>query len=42
VAGENGATSTPTFIIVGSDGNQQKISGAQPFTVFKQTIDQIG
>ncbi len=41
VAGENGATSTPTFIIVGSDGNQQKISGAQPFTVFKQTIDQM-
>lgn len=41
VAQENGATGTPTFIIVSSDGNQQKINGAQPFTVFKQTIDQM-
>ena len=31
---------TPGFIIVGPDG-QQKISGAQPFSVFKQIMDSM-
>jgi len=38
-AREQGASGTPTFIIVGSDGQQQKISGAQPYSVFKNVIE---
>ena len=37
-AGKQGATSTPTFFIINSEGKQQKISGAQPFSVFKDVI----
>lgn len=37
-ARENGIRGTPGFFIVGPDG-QQKISGAQPFSVFKQILD---
>ena len=36
-AKKNGATGTPTFIIVSSDV-QQKIGGAQPFSVFENII----
>ena len=36
-AKKQGATGTPTFIIVSSDG-QQKIGGAQPFSVFENII----
>ena len=39
-AEKHGATGTPTFIIVSSDG-QQKIVGAQPFSVFKKVIDSM-
>jgi len=39
-AKKQGATGTPTFIIVSSDG-QQKIGGAQPFSVFKNIIDSM-
>ena len=39
-AKKQGATGTPTFIIVSSEG-QQKISGAQPFSVFKNVIDSM-
>ena len=35
----NGASGTPTFIIVGSDGSQKMIEGAQPFPVFKEILD---
>ena len=35
----HGATGTPTFFIVDSNGNQQKISGSQPYSVFKNVID---
>jgi protein-disulfide isomerase len=37
-ARENGIRGTPGFFIVGPDG-QQKVSGAQPFSVFKQILD---
>lgn len=40
-ARKNGATGTPTFFIVNSDGEQQKISGAQPYSVFKSVIDSM-
>ena len=33
--------STPTFIIVYSNGLQQKLVGAQPYTVFKYVIDSM-
>lgn len=39
VAKDNGADGTPTFILINSKGVQQMIKGAQPFTVFKQTLD---
>jgi len=34
-----GATGTPTFFIVDSNGNLQKISGAQPYSVFQTVLD---
>ncbi len=40
-AGKHGATGTPTFIIVNSDGQQQKIGGAQPYSVFKNVLDSM-
>jgi len=40
-AKKNGATGTPTFIIVGPDGEQQKLSGAQPFTTFQNVIESM-
>lgn len=40
-AKKQGATGTPTFIIVGPAGQQQKVSGAQPYSVFKNVIDSM-
>ncbi|HJJ22406.1 MAG TPA: DsbA family protein [Nitrosopumilus sp.] len=37
-ARENGVSGTPGFFIVSSNG-QQQLSGAQPFSVFKQILD---
>jgi len=39
-ARENGVKGTPGFFIVGPDG-QQKIGGAQPFSVFKNILDSM-
>ena len=39
-ARKNGVNGTPGFFIVGPDG-QQQISGAQPFSVFKQIMDSM-
>jgi len=39
-ARENGVKGTPGFFIVGPDG-QQKIGGAQPFSVFKKILDSM-
>ncbi len=39
-AREHGIRGTPGFFIVGPDG-QQQISGAQPFSVFKQVLDSM-
>ena len=39
-AKEHGVKGTPGFFIVGPDG-QQKLSGAQPFQVFKQIMDSM-
>ncbi len=36
-----GASGTPTFFIIGPDGQQQKIVGAQPYSVFKQILDSM-
>lgn len=36
-----GASGTPTFFIIGSDGQQQKLVGAQPYSVFKQVLDSM-
>lgn len=38
---KQGATATPTFFIVNSEGEQQKISGAQPYSVFKNVLDSM-
>ena len=37
----HGVSGTPTFFIVSSDGQQQKIVGAQPYSVFKQVLDSM-
>jgi protein-disulfide isomerase len=36
-----GATGTPTFVIVGPSGAEQKIGGAQPYSVFKSVIESM-
>jgi protein-disulfide isomerase len=36
-----GATGTPTFFIISPDGQQQKLVGAQPYSVFKQVLDSM-
>lgn len=36
-----GANGTPTFFIVGPDGQQEKLVGAQPYSVFKQVLDSM-
>jgi protein-disulfide isomerase len=36
---KHGAKSTPTFIIISSDGPTKKFSGAQPYSVFAATIE---
>jgi len=41
VATKNGVTSTPTFIIVGPDGEQIMIRGPQPYSVFEQTVKSL-
>jgi len=38
---KNDVTGTPTFIIVGPQGQQERIIGPQPFSVFKNTIDAL-
>ena len=40
-AKKQGASATPTFIIVNSNGQQQKLVGAQPYIVFKDVIDSM-
>lgn len=40
IALKNGARSTPTFIIIGPDGSETQISGAQPYSVFQSAIDE--
>ena len=37
----HGVSGTPTFFIVSSDGQQQKIGGAQPYSVFKSVLDSM-
>jgi len=34
-----GGTGTPYFVVIGSDGKGTALSGAQPFSAFKQAID---
>lgn len=41
IATTAGARSTPSFIIVGPNGDAVPISGAQPYTVFQKTIDNM-
>jgi protein-disulfide isomerase len=38
-AKKHGASGTPTFIIVNSDGQQQKLVGAQPYSVFQNVLE---
>jgi protein-disulfide isomerase len=40
-AKKQGASGTPTFIIINSDGAQQKLVGAQPYSVFKNILDSM-
>ena len=38
---KNDVTGTPTFIIVGPQGQQERILGPQPFSVFEKIIDAL-
>ena len=38
---KNGVTGTPTFIIVGPQGQQERILGPQPYPVFEKIIDSM-
>lgn len=39
IASKSGAKSTPSFIVIGPDGHEVPISGAQPYQVFQHAID---
>lgn len=41
IASKSGASSTPSFIVIGPDGHGTPISGAQPYSVFQKTIDEM-
>ena len=36
-----GASSTPSFIIVNTSGEQKGIRGAQPYTTFEEVIESL-
>ena len=36
-----GASSTPSFLIVNTSGEQKSIRGAQPYTVFEEVIESL-
>jgi protein-disulfide isomerase len=38
---KNGATQTPTFILISSDGATKKLAGSQPYSVFAATIESM-
>tara|TARA_B100000029_G_scaffold121094_1_gene114499 strand:+ start:6547 stop:7215 length:669 start_codon:yes stop_codon:yes gene_type:complete len=40
-AKSGGANSTPTFVIVNSNGDQQRIVGAQPYSVFEKVLNSM-
>jgi len=40
-ARSQGVSGTPTFIVVAPTGQEQKLVGAQPFSVFKNVIDSM-
>jgi protein-disulfide isomerase len=41
VAKQHGARATPTFIIVGPDNQQEQFQGGQPYSTFKQIMDNM-
>jgi len=41
IARDSGARSTPSFIVIGPSGQAVTITGAQPYTVFQQTVDNM-
>ncbi len=36
-----GVSGTPTFFIIGPNGQQEKLVGAQPYSVFTQVLDSM-
>lgn len=40
IVSRSGATSTPTFIIIGENGQATQVTGAQPYSTFQQIISQ--
>jgi len=40
-AKKQGASGTPTFIIINSEGQQQKLVGAQPYSVFQNILESM-
>lgn len=40
IAMKNGARSTPSFIVIGQDGEAIRITGAQPYSTFQMAIEE--
>jgi len=41
IANDYGAKSTPTFVIIGPEGQQRVIEGPQPYEIFEKTIEEF-
>lgn len=41
IARDSGARSTPSFIVIGPSGNGISVTGAQPYGVFQQIVDEM-
>lgn len=37
----NGIQATPSFIVVGPDAQQERISGPQPYVIFEEMIESM-
>ena len=40
-AKKHGARATPTFVIVGPENQQEQFQGGQPYSTFKQIMDNM-
>ena len=41
-ARDHGVRTTPSFLIISSDGHEERVPGAQPYSIFKSILDALG